>query len=80
MYFYIFILKFDNIYEVRIDGFKVESGEFEVDWDFLLLKKIKDLEVKKFEDWDDKVKIDDLEDVKLEVDMINKCNINFMFE
>lgn len=65
---------------MRIDGFKVESGEFEVDWDFLLLKKIKDLEVKKFEDWDDKVKIDDLEDVKLEVDMINKCNINFMFE
>lgn len=66
-------MKFDNIYEVRIDGEKVESGEFEVDWDFLLLKKIKDFEVKKLEDWDDKKKIDDLEDKKFEVNLIVLC-------
>lgn len=66
-------MKFDNIFEVRIDGEKVESGEFEVDWDFLLLKKIKDFEVKKLEDWDDKKKIDDLEDKKFEVNLIVLC-------
>ena len=67
---YTLIVKPDNSYEVRIDGSKVESGELEVDWDFLPPKKIKDPEAKKPEDWDDKAKIDDPEDSKPEVYMI----------
>lgn len=52
---------------MRIDNEKVESGSLEEDWDFLPPKKIKDPEAKKPEDWDDRDKIDDVEDTKPEV-------------
>lgn len=39
----------------------------EEDWDFLPPKTIKDPEAKKPEDWDERAKIDDPEDVKPEV-------------
>ena len=52
---------------MRIDNEKVESGTLEEDWDFLPSKKVKDPEAKKPEDWDDRAKIDDAEDVKPEV-------------
>ena len=64
---YTLILNPDQTYEVRIDNEKVESGTLEEDWDFLPPKKIKDPEAKKPEDWDDRAKIDDAEDVKPEV-------------
>ena len=38
---YTLIVRPDNTYEVKIDNKKVESGELEADWDFLLPKKIK---------------------------------------
>lgn len=57
----------DQIYEVKIDNEKVESGSFEDDWDMLPLKKIKDPEAKKPSDWDDRAKSDDPSDTKPEV-------------
>nr|CAD7265242.1 unnamed protein product [Timema shepardi] len=63
---YTLIVKPDNTYEVLIDNSKVESGELEVDWDFLPPKKIKDPEAKKPEDWDDRSTIDDPDDSKPE--------------
>ena len=38
---YTMIVRPDNTYEVKIDNKKVESGDLESDWDFLLPKKIK---------------------------------------
>ena len=72
-------MKPDNTYEVRIDGSKVESGDFESDWDFLPPKKIKDPEAKKPEDWDDKPKIDDPEDSKPEVFILSFVIVSFFF-
>ncbi|KAI0220607.1 Calreticulin [Lamellibrachia satsuma] len=63
---YTLIVQPDNTYEVKIDNKKVESGELEADWDFLLPKKIKDPDAKKPEDWDDREKIDDPDDKKPE--------------
>nr|CAD7464133.1 unnamed protein product [Timema tahoe] len=63
---YTLIVKPDNTYEVLIDNSKVESGELEVDWDFLPPKKIQDPEAKKPEDWDDRSTIDDPNDSKPE--------------
>uniref|UniRef100_A0A4W3KE19 Calreticulin n=1 Tax=Callorhinchus milii TaxID=7868 RepID=A0A4W3KE19_CALMI len=63
---YTLILRPDQTYEVKIDNAKVESGKLEEDWDFLQLKKIKDPEAKKPEDWDERSKINDPEDVKPE--------------
>ena len=74
---YTLIVKPDNTYEVRIDGSKVESGDFESDWDFLPPKKIKDPEAKKPEDWDDKPKIDDPEDSKPEVFILSFVIVSF---
>lgn len=76
---YTLIVKPDNTYEVRIDGSKVESGDFESDWDFLPPKKIKDPEAKKPEDWDDKPKIDDPEDSKPEVFILSYVIVSFLF-
>jgi calreticulin len=61
---YTLIVTPDNKYEVKIDNEKVESGELEVDWDFLAPKTIKDPDAKKPSDWDDKEYIDDPEDSK----------------
>jgi len=63
---YTLIVRSDNTYEVKIDNKKVESGDLESDWEFLLPKKIKDPEAKKPDDWDDREKIDDPEDTKPE--------------
>jgi len=63
---YTLILNPDNSYEVLIDNEKAESGTLEDDWDFLPPKMIKDPEAKKPEDWDDRAKIDDAEDIKPE--------------
>lgn len=67
---YTLILNPDQTYIVKIDNEKVESGSLEEDWDFLPPKKIKDPEAKKPEDWDDRAKIDDVEDTKPEVNQI----------
>lgn len=64
---YTLILHPDNTFEVKIDNEKVESGDLESSWSFLPPKTIKDPEAKKPEDWDDRPKIDDPEDVKPEV-------------
>jgi len=61
---YTLIVNPDQTYEVLIDNEKVESGDFDSDWDFLPAKTIKDPEAKKPEDWDDRAKIDDPEDSK----------------
>lgn len=45
----------------------VASGVLEDDWDFLLPRTIDDPTVKKPEDWDDNLEIDDPEDTKPEV-------------
>jgi len=63
---YTFIVNPDNTYEVQIDGEKVESGDFESDWDLLPPKKIKDPDAKKPEDWDEREYIDDETDTKPE--------------
>lgn len=63
---YTLILNPDNTYEVQIDGEVKESGKLEEDWDLLPVKKIKDPEAKKPEDWDDREYIDDPEDTKPE--------------
>uniref|UniRef100_A0A0B7AX06 Calreticulin n=1 Tax=Arion vulgaris TaxID=1028688 RepID=A0A0B7AX06_9EUPU len=63
---YTLIVKPDNTYEVKIDNEKVESGNLEDDWDFLLSKKIPDPNAKKPEGWDDREEIDDTTDTKPE--------------
>ncbi|XP_078264090.1 calreticulin-like [Rhinoraja longicauda] len=63
---YTLILNSDNTYEVKIDNKKVESGSLEDDWDMLPAKMIKDQNVQKPDEWDDREKIDDPDDVKPE--------------
>ncbi|KAL4656068.1 calreticulin-like [Arapaima gigas] len=53
---YTLTLNPDNTYEVKIDNKKVELWSLEEDWDLLPLKRIKDPEAKKPEDWDDREK------------------------
>ncbi|KRX85206.1 Calreticulin [Trichinella sp. T6] len=61
---YTLIMKPNNEYSVLIDNEKVQSGNLEDDWDFLLPKKIKDPEAKKPEDWDEREYLDDETDTK----------------
>nr|AFJ24760.1 calreticulin-1 [Schmidtea mediterranea] len=63
---YTLILKSDNTYEVLIDLEKVESGNFEDDWDFLQPKKINDPNAQKPADWVDEPKMPDENDKKPE--------------
>merc|ERR1711902_253171 len=63
---YTLIVQPDGSYEVLIDNESAQKGTLEEDWDFLPPKKIKDPEVSKPEDWDDRAKIDDPEDSKPE--------------
>lgn len=72
---------------MKIDNEKVESGSLEEDWDFLPPKKIKDPEAKKPEDWDDRPKIDDVDDKKPEVNnlgdtilLLNQSELTADFE
>lgn len=52
---------------MKIDNKKVESGSLEDDWDMLPAKMIKDPNFQKPDEWDDREKIDDPDDVKPEV-------------
>lgn len=63
---YTLILKPDQTYEVLIDNKSKQTGELEGDWDFLLPKMILDPEQSQPADWDDRARIDDVEDVKPE--------------
>ena len=64
---YTLILRSDNTYEVLIDGESSQTGNLEEDWNLLPAKEINDPEAKKPEDWDERPKIDDPEDVRPEV-------------
>ena len=64
---YTLVISPDQSYKVLIDQKEVASGKIEDDWDVLGPKKIKDPQAKKPEDWDDRAKIEDPEDVKPEV-------------
>lgn len=63
---YTLIINPDNTFEVRVDNKSVREGKLEDEFDFLLPKEIKDPDAKKPEDWVDKAKIPDPEDVKPE--------------
>uniref|UniRef100_A0A8C7RF56 Calreticulin n=1 Tax=Oncorhynchus mykiss TaxID=8022 RepID=A0A8C7RF56_ONCMY len=63
---YTLILNPDNMYEVKIDNKKVESGSLEEDWDILPPKKIKDPEAVKPDDWDERERMEDPDDKKPE--------------
>ncbi|KAM8930565.1 calreticulin-like [Pelodytes ibericus] len=56
---YTLIIRSNNTYEVKIDNEKVENGTLEEDWDFLLPRKIVDLNATKPLDWDEREKIED---------------------
>lgn len=64
---YTLIIRPDQTYKVKIDNEMVASGNLEDDLDFLPPKKINDPTVKKPMDWDDRIEIDDPNDVKPEV-------------
>ncbi|CAH2310820.1 calreticulin-like [Pelobates cultripes] len=59
---YTLILRPNNTYEVKIDNERVENGSLDDDWDFLLPKKIQDLNATKPLDWDERVQIVDPDD------------------
>jgi calreticulin len=63
---YTLIVRPDNTYEVLIDNEKAESGTMEADWDFLPPKMINDPVASKPADWDDREKIEDVNDKKPE--------------
>ncbi|XP_023865359.1 calreticulin [Salvelinus sp. IW2-2015] len=63
---YTLILNPDNMYEVKIDNKKVESGSLEEDWDILPPKKVKDPEAVKPDDWDERERVEDPDDKKPE--------------
>jgi calreticulin len=63
---YTLIVRPDNTYEVLIDNEKAESGSLESDWDFLPPKLINDPKASKPADWDDREKIEDVDDKKPE--------------
>ena len=54
----------NNTYSVLVDLEQVAEGSLEEDWDMLPPKTIKDPNAKKPEDWDEREKIPDPEDVK----------------
>ncbi|XP_034221344.1 calreticulin-3 isoform X5 [Prunus dulcis] len=52
-HFYTFILRPDATYSVLVDNRERDSGSMYTDWDILPPRKIKDVNAKKPEDWDD---------------------------
>uniref|UniRef100_A0A8C0EZU6 Uncharacterized protein n=1 Tax=Bubo bubo TaxID=30461 RepID=A0A8C0EZU6_BUBBB len=64
---YTLIIRPDQTYEVKVDNKMVASGNLEDDLEFLPLRKINDLTVRKPTDWDDRMQIDDPNDIKPEV-------------
>lgn len=63
---YTLIVKPDNTYQVLIDGEEKAAGSLYDDWEFLKPKTIKDPDATRPEDWDERAKIPDPEDVKPE--------------
>lgn len=61
------IIRPDQTYKVKIDNEVAASGNLEDDLDFLPPRKINDPAVKKPHDWDDRIQIDDPNDIKPEV-------------
>uniref|UniRef100_A0A8C4TSZ0 Calreticulin 3 n=1 Tax=Falco tinnunculus TaxID=100819 RepID=A0A8C4TSZ0_FALTI len=64
---YTLIIRPDQTYNVKIDNKMVASGNLEDDFDFLPPRKVNDPTVRKPIDWDDRMQIDDPEDIKPEV-------------
>jgi len=58
------IIRPDQTYEVKIDNEMVASGNLEDDLDFLPPRKINDPTMKKPTDWDDRIQVDDPNDIK----------------
>jgi len=71
---YVFILKPDNTFEIKVDGESKQSGDVKEYWDFELPKEINDPEVSKPDDWVDDPMMEDPDDKKpedwVEEDMI----------
>ncbi|KAJ0398813.1 hypothetical protein ATCC90586_004735 [Pythium insidiosum] len=61
---YSLILKKDNTYDVKIDGFSVQSGKLSENWPFQPEKEIKDPDQSKPADWVDNKYMPDPEDKK----------------
>jgi len=56
---YVFILKPDNTFEIKVDGESKKSGDVKEFWDFELPKEINDPDVSKPDDWvDDPMMVD----------------------
>jgi calreticulin len=61
---YVFIIKPDDTYDIRIDGKSEASGNLKDEWDFEKPKTIKDPKAKKPSDWVDSEYMDDPDDAK----------------
>merc|ERR1719474_2550827 len=59
---YVFILKPDNTFDVKVDGSSKQSGDVKEFWDFELPKEINDPDVSKPDDWVDDPMIEDPDD------------------
>uniref|UniRef100_A0A8C4TXR7 Calreticulin 3 n=1 Tax=Falco tinnunculus TaxID=100819 RepID=A0A8C4TXR7_FALTI len=70
---YTLIIRPDQTYNVKIDNKMVASGNLEDDFDFLPPRKVNDPTVRKPIDWDDRMQIDDPEDIKPEVICYPRC-------
>jgi len=56
---YVFILKPDNTFEIKVDGESKQSGDVKEFWDFELPKEINDPDVSKPDDWVDDPMMED---------------------
>jgi len=61
---YVFILKPDNTFEIKVDGESKQSGDVKEFWDFELPKEINDPDVSKPDDWVDDPMMEDPDDKK----------------
>jgi len=56
---YVFVLKPDNTFDIKVDGESMQSGDVKEFWDFELPKEINDPDVSKPDDWvDDPMMVD----------------------
>jgi len=63
---YVFILKPDNTFDIKVDGDSKQSGDVKEFWDFELPKEINDPDVSKPDDWVDDPMMEDPDDKKPE--------------
>jgi len=63
---YVFILKPDNTFDIKVDGDSKKSGDVKEFWDFELPKEINDPDVSKPDDWVDDPMMEDPDDKKPE--------------